>query len=119
MILASPVAESDYLCLMEPPCTTVVKHFHFYYHFTTIDGRDLPRFAVFRLSRDIAVENIPKNRVRKSRQIAAKYGFLGGVSRLLVYFLFATAVHYQNPETLDFQGLFGIASSNLLPIYYF
>lgn len=32
---------------------------------------------------------------------------------------FATAVHYQNPETLDFQGLFGIASSNLLPIYYF
>lgn len=29
------------------------------------------------------------------------------------------AVHYQNPETLDFQGLFGIASSNLLPIYYF
>lgn len=33
--------------------------------------------------------------------------------------LSATAVHYQNPETLDFQGLFGIASSNLLPIYYF
>lgn len=31
----------------------------------------------------------------------------------------ATAVHYQNPETPDFQGLFGIASSNLLPIYYF
>ena len=30
-----------------------------------------------------------------------------------------TAVHYQNPETPDFQGLFGIASSNLLPIYYF
>ena len=33
--------------------------------------------------------------------------------------LSATAVHYQNPEMLDFQGLFGIASSNLLPIYYF
>ena len=30
-----------------------------------------------------------------------------------------TAVHYQNPEMLDFQGLFWIASSNLLPIYYF
>lgn len=58
---------------------TVVKHFHFYYHLTTIDGRDLPHFAVFRLSRDIAVENIPKNRVRKSRQIVAECVLFGGV----------------------------------------
>ena len=31
-----------------PP--TVVKHPDFYYHFTTIDGIDLPHFAVFAFS---------------------------------------------------------------------
>ncbi len=35
------------------------------------------------------------------------------------YYKDATKVHHQNPETPDFQGIFGIASSNLLPIYYF
>ena len=64
----------------------------------SVDGRDLPHFAVFRLSRDIAVENIPKNRVRKSRQIAAEYGFFGGVSKLLVYFSFATGVYGQGVQ---------------------
>ena len=34
-----------------PP--TVVKHPDFYYHLTTIDGIDLPHFAVFRMSHDI------------------------------------------------------------------
>lgn len=72
-------------------CSAVVKHLRFYYHLTTIDGRDLPHFAVFRLSRGIAVENMPKNQGRKLRQIAAEFGLLGGVSKSFVYFLSVTA----------------------------
>ncbi len=47
--------------------STVVKHFYFYYHLTTIDGIDLPHFAVFCFFRDLSCRYL----IRTARHSAA------------------------------------------------
>ena len=59
-----------------PP--TVVKHPDFYYHLTTIDGIDLPHFAVFCFFHDRVTDTLLLFLPGKSRQNGANYGFSGG-----------------------------------------
>ena len=61
---------------------TVVNHPDFYYHLTTIDGIDLPQFAVFRLKSDIVT---PGNRQRYARQIAANWDRIRLFRRLIAF----------------------------------
>lgn len=67
----------------------------------------------------IEKKGLCREKLIKPRKNKDMQGYTKIWKEKLEFLWFATAVHYQNPETLDFQGLFGIASSNLLPIYYF
>ena len=58
--------------------TTVVRTPQFYYHFTTIDGCDLPHFAVFCFFHDRVTFCSQNFEVGKLRQNGAEYGFSGG-----------------------------------------
>ena len=67
---------SGYGILMEK--TTVVKRPDFYYHLTTIDGIDLPHFAVFCFFCDSVTDYSQLFLPGKSRQNETEYGFSGG-----------------------------------------
>jgi hypothetical protein len=61
-----------------PLLSTVVNHPDFYYHLTTIDGFDLPHFAVFCFFRDRVTDYSQLFLPGKLRQNGAEYGFSGG-----------------------------------------
>ena len=65
-----------------PLYPTVVKHPDFYYHLTTIDGIDLPHFAVFCFFRDLSHRLFT---TFSARQIAAKWGRIRLFRRLIAF----------------------------------
>ena len=89
--------------------STVVKHPDFYYHLTTIDGIDLPHFAIFCFSRDLSHRLFT---TFSARQIAAKRGRVRLFRRLIVFDKDTFCVHeFQTiTDCLIFQNGFKLGA---------